>query len=363
MEQNVEKLLTKGKINLMTRSVFLSTIALRMKQVITTDVPTAATDGLRNYYNPDFVSKLTTEEVTALIAHECWHTALLHMTRRGDRDPRIWNYAGDYVLNGFMVKDGMMLPKGALIDSKYDGLTTEQVYVLLDKEMNNPDLEDIMYGEGPGDKELTKEEIEEVKSIVVAAQTQSKLAGRDKGEVPSEVARNIDELINPKVPWQVLLQKFMNNRSKDLFNWNRRNRRYSEYLPSLYSESLSHLYFAIDTSGSVSDEDLKELLSEIKGIKDSFRPQKMTIIDCDYAIHNIYEIDENSDILSLKFNGGGGTSFTPVLDYLEDKQPEALIYFTDLYGESSLNPVNYPILWVCNSEHPPMNIGETIYIK
>jgi len=362
MEKDVEKLLTKGKINLMTKSVFLSTIALRMKQVITTDVPTAATDGMHVYYNPNFVSNLNVEETTGLIAHECWHVALLHMTRRGERDPRIWNYAGDYVLNGFMVKDRMVLPRGALIDHKYDGMTTEQVYELLDKEMDNPEFEDIIY-DGPGNKELSKEEIEEIKGIVVAAQTQSKLAGRASGEIPTEVARNIDELINPVIPWRILLYKFMNNRSKDLFSWSRRNRRYSEYLPSLYSENLSHLYFAIDTSGSVSKDELIELLSEIKSIKDTFNPSKMTIIDCDSHIHNVHEIDANTDILSLKFNGGGGTRFTPVLEYLEDKQPEALIYFTDLYGENSLNPVNYPILWICNSEHPPMNIGETIYFK
>jgi predicted metal-dependent peptidase len=228
--------------------------------------------------------------------------------------------------------------------------------------MDNPEFEDIIY-DGPGNKELSKEEIEEIKGIVVAAQTQSKLAGRASGEIPTEVARNIDELINPVIPWRILLYKFMNNRSKDLFSWSRRNRRYSEYLPSLYSENLSHLYFAIDTSGSVSKDELIELLSEIKSIKDTFNPSKMTIIDCDSHIHNVHEIDANTDILSLKFNGGGGTRFTPVLEYLEDKQPEALIYFTDLYGENSLNPVNYPILWICNSEHPPMNIGETIYFK
>ena len=88
----------------------------------------------------------------------------------------------------------------------------------------------------------------------------------------------------------------------------------------------------------------------------------MTIIDCDARIHNIYEIDAHVDILSLEFHGNGVTSFKPVLDYVSENPTQALIYFTDLYGETNLDEVDYPILWICNSDHPPANIGETIYV-
>jgi predicted metal-dependent peptidase len=93
------------------------------------------------------------------------------------------------------------------------------------------------------------------------------------------------------------------------------------------------------------------------------RPEKMTIIDCDSRIHNIYEIDSNTDILSLDFTGGGGTSFLPVLDYVTEHPTQALVYFTDLYGETNLPEVDYPVLWICNSDHAPANIGETVYIN
>ena len=88
----------------------------------------------------------------------------------------------------------------------------------------------------------------------------------------------------------------------------------------------------------------------------------MTILDCDSSIHNIYEIDSSIDILSLSFTGGGGTRFKPVLDYVTEHPAQALVYFTDLYGESTLEEVEYPVLWVCNSSHVPASIGETVYI-
>jgi predicted metal-dependent peptidase len=68
------------------------------------------------------------------------------------------------------------------------------------------------------------------------------------------------------------------------------------------------------------------------------------------------------DILDLDFHGGGGTSFLPVLDYVDKHPTQALIYFTDLYGEDEMDPVDYPVLWICNSDHKPATIGETIYV-
>ena len=105
------------------------------------------------------------------------------------------------------------------------------------------------------------------------------------------------------------------------------------------------------------------MLSEIQGIQQVFNPEAMTIIDCDSQIHQIHEIDQNTNIMDLQFAGGGGTRFQPVLDYVEKHPTQALIYFTDLEGEGNLSEVDYPVIWVCTSEHEPSNIGETIYMN
>ena len=364
MEIDLENKLLKAKIDLMSRSVFISTIALSVRHIITDSVETAATDNLTIEYNPAFITKLTIPELCGLMAHECWHIAYMHLLRRGERDPLIWNYAGDYVINNGLIKAGFELPQGGLIDSKYDSeWSTDQVYdaIYTDPPKGSNVILDVM-GEPASGTEDDPKSAQAVKDILVRAQTQSQMSGKESGEIPAEISRIIDKLLNPKVPWEVVLNKFLDQRIHDEYSWARRNRRHKAYMPSLYNYGLGHLTFAIDTSGSQDDDDLIGTLSEIKGIRDTFNPEKMTILDCDASIHNVYTIDQNTNIMDLKFSGGGGTRFQPVLDYITENPVQALVYFTDLYGENHLDEVSYPILWICNSDHEPAPIGTTVYV-
>ena len=365
MEVDLENKLLKAKIELMGRSVFISTIALSVRHSITDSVETAATNNLSIMYNPAFITGLTVAELTGLVAHECWHIAYMHLLRRGDRDPMGWNCAGDYVINNGLVKAGFELPQGGLVDPKYDDTwSTDQVYEDIFKDLpvgGGKMILDIM-GEPAARSEDDPQSAQAVKDILVRAQTQSQMSGKEAGEIPGEITRIIDKLLNPKVPWEVVLNKFLDERIHDEYSWARRNRRHAVYMPSLYNYGLGHLAFAIDTSGSQNDDDLRGTLSEIKGIRDTFNPEKMTILDCDSDIHNVYTIDQNTDIMSLRFSGGGGTRFQPVLDYITENPVQALVYFTDLYGENHLDEVGYPILWICNSDHEPAPIGTTVYV-
>ena len=379
MDDDLEGKLLKAKVELMTRSAFISTIALSIEHVFTDKCRTADVNGTRIRYNPDFVRKQTTPQFAGLIAHECWHIAFQHLARRGKKDPIIWNCAGDYIINYMLTKAGFEIPTGGLYDKKYDDQwTTDSVYDELIANSVEFDSNDLMLdlieggsgsadgeeglGKGGGDNELSKNSA--ITNIIVRARTQAQMAGKAKGEIPAEIHRQLEELLNPKLPWPVILHRFLDQKVREEYSWMRRNRRYSDdYMPSLYSNSLGHLTFAIDTSGSIEDEELQEMLSEIKGIQQVFKPTKMTIIDCDSEIHAIHEISADTDILSLKFHGGGGTSFTPVLEHVKKHPTQALIYFTDLYGEETLDPVDYPILWICTSDHTPASIGETVYVN
>ena len=368
MEKDLENKLLKAKVELMTRSAFISTIALSLTHIITDKCSTADVCGTTVRYNPQFITQLSTTQFAGLIAHECWHVAFQHIARRGSKDHIIWNCAGDYVINYMLSKAGFEIPTGGLLDKKYnEEWSTDQVYEDLIKENKDFDTGKLMLDlreEENQSKEETLSRDSAVTSIIVRARTQAIIAGdKSRAEIPDEISRIIEKLLNPKLPWPVILNKFLDQRVRDEYSWARKNRRYSKntYLPSLHSYGLSHLTFAIDTSGSIDDTQLQEMLSEIKGIQQIFNPTQMTIIDCDSEIHQVHHIDQTTDILSLKFSGGGGTSFQPVLDYVTEYPTQALIYFTDLYGEDDLDPVDYPILWICNSNHPPAPIGETIY--
>ena len=368
MSTDLEGKLLKAKIELMTRSAFISTIALSLRHVITDATATADVNGTTIRYNPEFLKGQTVIQFAGLMAHECWHVAFQHLARRGDRDPIIWNCAGDYIINHMLTKAGFEIPTAGLLDKKYgDGWSTDSVYDDLMKEKKDFNTANLMLDlrEGDdGDKDGPTLD-SAVTNIIVRARTQAQMGGKQiRGEIPDEILRILDELLNPKLPWQVILQKFLDQRVHEEYSWARKNRRYPSdtYMPSLHSYGLGHLTFAIDTSGSIDDGELQEMLSEIKGVQQVFNPEHMTIIDCDSTIHQVHTIDQTTDILSLEFHGGGGTSFQPVLDYVEEHPTQALIYFTDLHGETHLDPVNYPVLWICNSDHEPATIGETVYV-
>jgi len=369
MSTDLEGKLLKAKIELMTRSAFISTIALSMQHVITTATRTADVNGTVIRYNPEFLKGQTVIQFAGLMAHECWHVAFQHLARRGNRDPIIWNCAGDYIINHMLTKAGFEIPTGGLLDKKYgNGWSTDGVYDDLMKEKKDFDTGTLMLDlreDGDAEEQDGPQLDSAVTNIIVRAKTQAQIAGKQAtGEIPDEILRIIDELLNPKLPWQFILQKFLDQRVKEEYSWARRNRRYPSdtYMPSLHSYGLGHLTFAIDTSGSIQDEKLQEMLSEIRGIQQVFNPERMTIIDCDSVIHKIHDVTQTTDIMSLDFHGGGGTRFQPVLDYVSKNPTQALIYFTDLHGESTLDPVKYPILWICNSDHEPATIGETVYV-
>ena len=367
MSTDLDSVMLKAKIELMTRSVFISTIALSVKHIINETVDTAATNGTSIWYNPQFITGMSVQKLAGLMAHEVWHIAFQHGSRRGSRDHRIWNAAGDYVINYMLTQGGFEIPDGGLLDSKYADMSTDEVYdLLIQDHSETPNLEDLMMdilepGEGEEDS-LTADQKTQVIDILVKAHTQAKISGeKEVGKIPGEILRVIDELINPKLPWPLLLNRFLDVTIKEEYSWARRNRRHSTYMPSLHSYGLGHLTWAIDLSGSITDEELKEILSEIQGVQRTLCPEKMTIVGCDSKICNVHEIDSHTDILSLEFTGGGGTAFHEVMDYVKEHPTAALIYFTDLYAAVPTDP-GIPVMWICNSNHKKMPFGETIYI-
>ena len=123
--------------------------------------------------------------------------------------------------------------------------------------------------------------------------------------------------------------------------------------------------FPIDTSGSISDHELKEFLSEIVNIAKSFANVNMRVITCDCQIYDDYTIENGNieKIMNIKIKGGGGTSHIPVFEYVSKNYPNAriLICFTDGYTEvPEKNPLNNntKILWVI-----PKNEGTDRYVK
>src|SRR5215475_10505162 len=158
--QKAHRAVVKARTALLIDAPFFGCLALQLGLVEINDpadVSTMAVDGVNLYYHPPFVLARTDEELKAVMAHEVLHVAYKHMTRRGHRDPEVWNYAGDYVINADLKKviPAFKLPDPHLYDPKYDGMGSEEVYERLQQELaKKPKLIiHICGGKGKGSKD------------------------------------------------------------------------------------------------------------------------------------------------------------------------------------------------------------------
>src|ERR1041385_8299123 len=87
--------LRKARQTLILDHVYWGVPATKLTPVESTRTKTMATDGRCLYYNVRFVAECTDAELVGTYAHEVMHPAMQHHTRRGNRDPREWNIAGD----------------------------------------------------------------------------------------------------------------------------------------------------------------------------------------------------------------------------------------------------------------------------
>ena len=162
-------------------------------------------------------------------------------------------------------------------------------------------------------------------------------------------------MLDSKINWQTKLYKYVVAQIPYDFTWMKPSKRGSSlgyYLPSVVRESVK-IIVSIDTSGSVSQDELKEFLSELLAIGTSFPNINIDLIICDAEVHEVYKLTQSTidDVKSLDMGGGGGTSHIPIYEYVENNIMDAkvLINFTDGYT-SWPEDKNYRFesLWVIN---------------
>lgn len=341
--------LSKAKIQLMARSdtAFFTTVCFSLKHVWDDKIPTACTNGKEIRFNPKFFMALSQEERVFLLVHESMHVAYLHMVRLQTRDHRKWNIAADYVINLQLVERGFKIPAMGLLDHKYAGMSTEQVYKLLPENPSEKCDMDLQPGEAD-EENMTQE----IKDILVRAQIQSKMSGDKPGTIPGDIQIFLDRLLKPKLPWNRILQKYVNVFCKSDYSFRKPNRRFfpRQHLPSLHGEKLMDLTIAVDTSGSVSDHDFHVFVSEVASILRMMKPEKMTLLQFDTEIKSVDKIKDLADLTRCKFTGRGGTLINPVLDWANTNKPQLLLVFSDggfrFYGTQTKSET----LWIIHND-------------
>ncbi len=354
------------------------------KYEVRDDVPTACTNGIDCKYGSKFIKDMSDSDLRGLIMHENLHKTFQHMflwQHLYKEDGRTANMACDYVINiiidDIRVRTGgfVTLPKGGLLDRKYEGMDSQTVYNMLREEGDGGgsgggegegfDDHDWESGEG-----MSQEEIEQIGKDINQAIRQGQLMA---GKLGGNQSRALGSLIEPKVDWREQLREFVSSTAvgKDISTWQRVNRRWLQhdmYMPSTITENVGRIVVAIDTSGSIGTAELSKFLSEVQGICVNTKPEKVDLLywDTDVAAHEVYTQEQLDKLTSsTKPAGGGGTDVACVAKYLKDNQirPECVIVLTDGYIYGDWGTWNAPVLWTIvggNKVVPPM--GTTIHL-
>ena len=389
IESKAQLLLEKAKAMMIISFPFFASIILRLRFELDYNVPTMATDSVKLFFNPNFVTSITRDENIGVLCHEVLHVVLKHPFRRRMRHPVLWNIACDYAVNLVIIKSnqGITLPGGALYEEKFTDMTAEDIYSHLEKEteenVNNlgslviGEVKDYVQGgtenkddDGSGTDQSdgysrTKDEQERHCEIQVA---EAANAAKQRGTLPANLDRMISEILNPVLPWREILIRFVTEKSKDDYAFSKPNKRYAYaglYLPTLESPSMRNIGVIIDTSGSINEKQLQEFASELSGIL-AITPgvcAEVLYVDADMQGHQTLSSEE---ILDMKPKGGGGTSFVPGFDYLKEKDMDlaCVVYFTD--GECNDFPKTqeYETIWCLTYRNKRFNppFGEVIFL-
>jgi len=369
--------LIAARIALLLDHYWFGRLAMHLQLREEKGIPTLAVDGKHIFYNPDFVLTLSPSLAQSAFVHEIMHCVSEHMLRLNGRNPKVWNMAGDYMIN-LVIKDaGFKLGDKWLIDEKYRDMSTEHIYDLLMKEIADGKRPAPQDDDQPGEAGMSFDEVrpgaqsagEAVEAALewkVNVQAATQMA-KQHGKMPKALQRFMEEVEEPQVPWQVILQRFITETSRNDYNWSRPSKRMVAHgfvLPSLHSTSMGTLATGIDTSGSIDGPTLNAFAAEIIAAHASSHPEKLINIYCDAKVAHVDEISQGEEMPEFKAHGGGGTDFRPPFKWLEenDHKPACMVYLTDGYGPFPEEPPEYPVLW-CMTTHVVPPWGEHVRIK
>lgn len=401
---DIERKLSAARTQLVIEKPFLGVLVLHLPLAPAdpTWCKTIATDAQAIYYNPHYVESLNLEQTKFLLAHEALHCALSHFHRREHRNKHRWDIACDLAVNAILVADGLLPAPGALVEKSCAGMAAEEIYPSIKDDNTGETIDQHIYdqehgpdsakGEGtrgrrpPGQTPRTDQSPRAAPSTHAGERAETPDAKRDgavapipppsltgaarehlatqwqlrlaaaaqqalrAGKLPGSMARLIDDLLQPQLPWRMLLARYMTSVARNDYSFTRPSRREgAAILPGLRA-SYVDIAIVLDTSGSIAPQDMQEFIAEINAIRGQISA-RITLHACDAALaSNGPWTYEPWDELRLptQLVGGGGTRFTPAFEWAAQLEcrPDLLVYFTDADGEFPAAEPDFPVLWL-----------------
>ncbi len=359
--------------NLVIDHPFYGSLLLKKLTMIDDEnIPTACVNGKEMRINPNFIETLNIPETKGLLAHEVLHCALQHMYRRGNRHNGTWNESCDFSINDILIEEGFTLPEGALLNPAFKNMSAEEIYTKLPQKkesdesgqgegstgsFEDPQKEETKTGENEdvqgkqgkqgkgGNQAEWQKEQDEWAIAVQQANNQAKAMGKGS-PIAEEI---IKEIFQPKVDWKEELEAFFDSLIKEDYTWRKPNKRhYPLILPSMESEGdLKKVLIGIDSSASVSMDEIKTFFAELDYILETFSAE-VTVLICDTKIRSVQKY-QAGDTVERKVLGRGGTDFDPCFKWAENTEfdPSCMIYLTDMECTPPLAShfIDYPIVW------------------
>lgn len=357
IDESMKKMLTESKIGLILGFPFLSYLVLGCDYYFTNELPTmAATTIPRNivYINPDFMMNIckTKQERSFCVAHEILHIFLQHIGRQriNNYDKELFNVAADYCINGYLDqidKDRRIIsrPDFVLYEERFLDKSADEIYHILLNEAGGDSQKALeKYGSagdvGSGkpvalddipDEIMSEAQKEDIRSKIAASLAHSKSAGKER----NSLERLFSSMLDPKIPWETLLQDFIVASTDSRYTYQKiNNRSHFVIFPSLIGDNVS-LFFGVDTSGSMDEHDLNEAATECNSIMETFDSWNLTLMSCDTEATIIDELssEEGDTFNSIDKNlvGGGGTDMAPMIRLAAESETESkcLVIVTD----------------------------------
>lgn len=358
---------------LLEEAPFYGSIMLNLKWVVTDKMPyhTACTNGQSIFFHPSFIDAIKDKHLKMVCAHEVQHVIKKHMLRRNMREMVKWNMACDHNINLELMeyKVGEM-PEGdykGLADPKYKNWLEEDIY----NDLPDPPKCYIDIGgfeDFPKDENGNPMSAEEISQIIDGMIERAAKIAKDAGKFSANLEDFLAKNRESKVDWRARLRHIVSPIFPKNVSWEKPNRRLISsgwYLPSVIKDGIGDICCVGDSSGSMSDEELSVVFTEINYILSECTPDRTQFILFDSVpYHNeVLLAGETLDSKYARFNvSRGGTDFAAAFEVIEG-DPRCVIVVTD--GECSYDNIKKPrcpVIWCLTTDvKPPW--GEIIKVE
>lgn len=370
MDNTIKNVISLTK-DLILEDPFYGIFLTRINKKINTEVPYIGIGykdkDLNLYINPNTWFSLSENCRKGAIIHELLHLVFFHLTDTFNEilypNRKLLNTAMDLCINQYI--------SSKYLDEDWVGISIEkEPFNLLNllpnkstdyyyhKLKNDCNFLSIEIGTINDDHSLWSDKLEEIdKEILKVTLTENIISSyRQKGNNKSYSSNSIDSIIEKLIEeknkkseinyGKYLKQYCFNNiETKNKRSRKKLNKRYIQF-PGKKRDRVSKVLVGIDTSGSISDDELEDFLNHINHIKNSGANIDVTTFDT--SIKNIIPYSKNS-FKRLEISRGG-TDFNPIVDtYIQEKKYNCLIVLTDGEASNPINKTTRPIIWVLNT--------------